>query len=112
MPSWSGVGDLTTNNLPNLGGSGIQGFRPSNAVNTYTPGICLELAAIDSQFCPTSKRFIPLAAGTTTCNFVGVVADSWLGFDNARNSQHLVRFAHHATQRARHAVHPGQGQRH
>ena len=83
MPSWSGVGDFTTNNLPNLGGSGIQGFRPSNAVNTYTPGICLELAAIDSQCLPDFQTVIPLAAGTTTCKFVGVVADSWLGFDNA-----------------------------
>ena len=83
MPNWSGVGDLTTNNLPNYGGSGIQAWRASNAVNTYVPGIALGMVPIDSQIFPDFQTVQPLAAGTTTPGFVGVVAQAWNGFDNA-----------------------------
>ena len=83
MPSWSGVADLTTNSLPNTGGVGKQSYRVSNAVNTYTQGIACGLVAINSQILPDFQTVQPLAAGTTTPNFVGVVQHGWNGFDNA-----------------------------
>lgn len=83
MPSWSGVTDLTTASLPNLGGIGKQSYRPSNAVNTYIPGIACGLVAVDSQILPDFQTVQPLAAGTTTPLFTGVVQYAWGGFDNA-----------------------------
>lgn len=83
MPSWSGVADLTTNNLPNFGGVGKQSYRVSNAVNTYTQGIACSLAAVDSQILPDFQTVVPIPAGTTSPNFVGVVQHGWNGFDNS-----------------------------
>ena len=83
MPSWSGVADLTTNSLPNMGGVGKQSYRVSNAVNTYVNGIACGLVAVDSQILPDFQTVQPLAAGTTTPNFVGVIQPAWQGFDNA-----------------------------
>lgn len=91
MPNFSGVADLTTNNLPNTGGSGRQSYRVSNAVNTYTQGIACGLVAVDSQILPDFQTVQPLASGTTTPNFVGVVRTGWAGFDNqgALNGSYL-----------------------
>jgi hypothetical protein len=83
MPSWSLMADLTANSLPNLGGSGIQAYRVSNAVNTYIPGIVCGYVAVDSQILPDFQTVQPLAAGTTTPLVAGVVKPSWGGFDNA-----------------------------
>ena len=85
MPSWSNIADLTTNNLPNMGGSGRQSFRVSNAVNTYTPGTVCQLAAIDSQVLPDFQTVIPMAAAANGSKFAGVVQVPWNGFDNAGN---------------------------
>lgn len=83
MPRWSAHGDFTASNLPNTGGTGRQGFRPSNAVNTYIAGTVLQLVAVDSQVLPDFQTVQPLAAGTTTGPISGVVAPDWGGFDNA-----------------------------
>lgn len=83
MPVWTAQADVTLSNLPNTGGVGTQAYIPSNAVNTYIPGICLGLVAVDSQTLPSFQTVQPLAAGTTTPNFVGVVRGGWTGFDNA-----------------------------
>lgn len=82
MPSWSGVADLTTNSLPNTGGVGKQSYRVSNAVNTYIPGIACGMVAVDSQILPDFQTVQPLAAGTTTPLFAGVVQPGWGGFDS------------------------------
>ena len=82
MPSWSGVADLTTNNLPNTGGVGKQSYRVSNAANAYIPNIACGLVAVDSQVLPDFQTVQPLAAGTTTPLFTGIVAPGWNGFDN------------------------------
>lgn len=82
MPSWSGVADLTTNNLPNMGGVGKQSYRVSNAANSYVPNIACGLVAVDSQVLPDFQTVQPLAAGTTTPLFTGIVAPGWNGFDN------------------------------
>jgi hypothetical protein len=83
MPQWTAQADLTLSSLPNIGGAGTQAFIPSNAVNTYVQGICLGYVAVDSQTLPSFQTVQPLAAGTTTPNFAGVVRAGWTGFDNA-----------------------------
>jgi hypothetical protein len=83
MPSWTNIGDFTTGSLPNTGARGRQGYRPSNAANTYVPGIVLGYVAVDSQILPDFQTVQPLAAGTTTPLVAGVVAPDWAGFDNA-----------------------------
>jgi hypothetical protein len=82
MPSWSGLGDFTTNNLPNLGGRGRQNYRPSNAINTYLPGIVVQLTAINSQILPDFQTVQPTPAAAGGTKLAGVVAPDWNGFDN------------------------------
>jgi hypothetical protein len=83
MPQWTGPADIGVDNLPNLGGSGTQAYRVSNAINTYLPGTVCGYTAVDSQVYPDFQTVQPLAAGTTTPLVAGVVADYWGGFDDA-----------------------------
>lgn len=83
MPKWTQAGDLTTNNLPFLGGAGTQAYRVSNAINTYYPGTVLVLSAVDSEILPDFQTVQASPATANTAPIAGVVADSWGGFDNA-----------------------------
>ena len=83
MPQWDPAADMTTANLPNLGGSGRQAFRVTNAINTYLPGTVLQLAAVDSQILPDFQTVVISAAAATGTKLAGVVIDAWGGFDNA-----------------------------
>jgi hypothetical protein len=85
MPSWTGLGDFTTQSLPNLGGTGRQGYRVKNAVATYLPGLVLQLTAVDSQILPDFQtvQLTPAAANAT--KLAGVVSHDWAGFDGAGN---------------------------
>jgi|HubBroStandDraft_4_1064222.scaffolds.fasta_scaffold00042_57 hypothetical protein len=82
MPNWSVIADLTTNNLPNMGGSGRQSYRVSNAVNTYIPSILCKISAVDSQILPDFQTVQPTAAAANESKFAGVVQAPWNGFDN------------------------------
>lgn len=83
MPKWTITGDMTTNSFPNLGGRGEQAYRPSNAVNTYSRGILLQIVPVNSQIFPDFQTVQPMPAAANGTKFAGVVADDWNGFDNA-----------------------------
>lgn len=83
MPQWTGPADLGVDNLPNFGGAGTQAYRVTNAVNTYVPGIVLQLAPVDSQVYPDFQTVQPSPAAASGTKIVGVVTDGWTGFDNA-----------------------------
>jgi hypothetical protein len=81
MPGWTNLGDFTTASLPNTGGRGRQGFRPSNAVNTYTLGTVVQLVPVSGQIYPDFQTVQPTPAAAGGTKLAGVVASDWGGFD-------------------------------
>lgn len=78
MPYIGQTGDLTSQYLTFLRSE--DDFRPL-AATTFTPGLACQLVSLDNQIYPDQKTIQPTSTSASQNLIVGVVSDSWPGFN-------------------------------
>lgn len=87
MPNWTSTGDITNNNRTFE--RGTSSYRPI-ASTSYPIGTVLQLVPLDKQIYFDYKTVQPVPAGTTAQSMVGVVADTWPGFNGSIGTPSFV----------------------